>query len=142
MEMLNTTKIVLAWKLFEQGVAKTHIAEKLEVNRDTIRVWMRGIAKVGLVAFLDAYTNAKKGSRPKRQVDAILKRRIWMIRDREKECCGQKIQYFLEREYGVKPAVSKIYEILAEKYVITSKWKKNQTKWLKELNAIVKLNSF
>lgn len=124
--MLNTTKIVLAWELFEQGMPKLHIAEKLQVNRDTIRLWMQGIGKMGLVAFLDTYANAKKGSRPGRQVDAILKRRVWMIRDREKDCCGQKIQYFLEKEYGVRPALSKVYEILAEKYVIKSKWKKNQ----------------
>lgn len=126
MDMLNTTKIVLVWELYEQGIAKTHIAERVEVNRDTVRLWIQGVEKVGLVAFLDEYIKAKKGERLRRQIDAILKRRVWEIRDREKECCGQKIQYFLEREYGVKPAVSKIYEILAEKYEIKSKWKKNQ----------------
>lgn len=42
------------------------------------------------------------------------------------DCCGQKIKYFLEQEYGESPAVSKIYEILAEKYKLRSKWKKNQ----------------
>ena len=45
---------------------------------------------------------------------------------REHECCGQKIAYFLEREYQVQLSVPKIYEILAEKYVIRSKWRKNQ----------------
>jgi len=40
--------------------------------------------------------------------------------------CGQKITYFLEREYHVRLSVPKIYEILAEKYVIHSKWRKNQ----------------
>ena len=124
--MENITKIVLAWELVEQGVPKTHIAERLEVNRDTIRVWIHGIQALGLQAFLDSYANAKKGERVGRQVDPLLKRRVWDIREREMNCCGQKIQYFLEREYGVKPSVSKIYEILAEKYIIKSKWKKNQ----------------
>ena len=32
---------------------------------------------------------------------------------------------FLEREYGTRLSVPKIYEILREKYVIRSKWKKN-----------------
>lgn len=123
--MLNITKIVLAFELLEQGIPKVHIAEKLQINRDTVRLWIAGIERLGLQGFLDAYTNAKKGKRVKRQIDPILKRRVWDLREREKECCGQKIQYFLEREYGVKPAVSKIYEILAEKYVIKSKWKKN-----------------
>ena len=87
MEVLQTTKIILAWELFEQGLSKTHIAERLQINRDTVRLWVQGIAAMGLAAFLDRYTKAKKGPRPKRQVDPILKRRIWMIRDREMECC-------------------------------------------------------
>lgn len=126
MEVIQTTKIILAWGLLEQGVPKVQIAERLQVNRDTVRLWVQGVASMGLMAFLDAYTNAKKGPRPRRQVDAILKRRVWMLRDREMDCCGQKIQYFLKLEYGIALSVPKIYEILAEKYVIKSKWKKNQ----------------
>ena len=44
------------------------------------------------------------------------------------ECCGEKIQYFLQREYGKSMAVSKIYEVLAEKYLLRSKWKKSVTR--------------
>ncbi len=51
---------------------------------------------------------------------------IWALRVREHDGCGQKIAYFLEREYHVRLSVPKIYEILAEKYVIRSKWRKNQ----------------
>ena len=124
MDVLNITKITLAWELYEAGVAKTHIAARLSVNRDTIRLWVRGIENAGLATYLDSYVRAKQGSRPKRQVDPILKRWVWKIRDREMDCCGQKILYFLEKEYGVHISVPKIYEILAEKYVIKSKWKK------------------
>lgn len=124
MDVLNITKITLAWELYEAGVAKTHIAARLSVNRDTIRLWVQGIESVGLTTYLDSYVRAKQGSRPKRQVDPILKRWVWKIRDREMDCCGQKILYFLEKEYGVRISVPKIYEILAEKYIIKSKWKK------------------
>jgi len=125
MDVKQQTKIVLAWELFEQGLPKTHIAHQIGIHRETIGIWISGIAQTGLQEFLDAYTLAKKGERKKRQVDPVLKRWVWKIREEEKECCGQKIQYFLQKDYGVKPAVSKIYEILAEKYVIKSKWKKN-----------------
>lgn len=125
MDVKQTTKIVLAWELFEEEIAKNHIAKQLGIHRETVGIWIGGIAKIGLKEFLDSYARAKKGERKQRQVDPILKRRIWSIRRREKDCCGQKIQYFLEKEYGVRPSVSKIYEILAEKYVIKSKWKKN-----------------
>ncbi len=123
--MKQQTKIVLAWELFEQGLPKSHIAKQIGIHRETIGIWIKGIAQTGLSQFLDAYELSKKGERTKRQVDPILKRWIWKIREEEKECCGQKIQYFLSKDYGVKPAVSKIYEILAEKYEIKSKWKKN-----------------
>lgn len=130
MGMQNLTKIILCFELNEQHVPKAHIATKLGVNRDTIYQWLGGIEanSQGLMGYLDSYSQAKKGPRLKRQVDPSLKRRVWEIRDREMECCGQKIQYFLFKEYGLSPAVSKIYEILAEKYVIKSKWKKNQAR--------------
>lgn len=123
--MQNTTKITLAWELYETGIPKTHIADRLGVNRDTVRLWTRDIEELGLIEFLDSYIQAKKGPRPKRQIDPILKRRIWEIREREMDCCGQKIQYFLKKEHGISIALSKVYEILAEKYIIKSKWKKN-----------------
>ena len=51
---------------------------------------------------------------------------VWKIREREYNCCGQKIQYSLVKEHVVHLSVPKIYEILAEKYVLRSKWKKNK----------------
>jgi hypothetical protein len=77
---------------------------------------------------MDRYSMAKKGPRIKRQVDPILKRWVWEIREREMDCCGQKIIYFLDKEYGVKLSLPKVYEILAEKYIIKSKWKHNQAR--------------
>lgn len=125
--MNQLTKITICWELYEQGLPKSHIAKRLSVTRETVHLWIAGITShpQGLLGFLEAYTNAKKGQRPARQVDPILKRRIWMIRNREMDCCGQKIAYFLNKEYGVSVSVPKIYEILAEKYIIKSKWKKN-----------------
>lgn len=124
--MNQLTKITLAWELYESGVPKAHIAKQLGLSRETVHIWIKGIEEFGLLEFLDRYFNAKKGARVKRQIDPILKRRVWSIREREMDCCGQKIKYFLEKEYGQSPAVSKIYEILAEKYKLRSKWKKNQ----------------
>jgi len=125
MEVKQTTKIVLVWELFEQGIPKSHIAKQVGIHRETVGIWITRIAQTSLQQFLEAFEKAKKGERKGRQVDPILKRRIWKIREDEKDCCGQKIQYFLQKNYGVKVAVSKIYEILAEKYEIKSKWKKN-----------------
>ena len=128
MFVLNITKITLAWELYEAGIPKSHIASRLGMQRETVHLWIKGILEYGLVEFMDRYSKAKKGPRIKRQVDPILKRWVWEIREREMDCCGQKIIYFLEKEHGVSPALSKVYEILAEKYVIKSKWKHNQVR--------------
>jgi transposase len=126
MDMTNETLIVLCWELYEQGMPKTRIAQRLGKHRETIHLWIKGIKGVDLLGFLDKYKQAKRGERKKRQVDPIIKRWVWGIREREYDCCGQKIQYFLVKEHGVHLSVPKIYEILDEKYVIRSKWKKNK----------------
>jgi transposase len=116
----------MCWELYEQGMPKTHIAARLGKHRETIHIWIKGIERYGLLAFLDRHEQAKKGERKRRQVDPITKRLVWKIREREFHCCGQKIQYFLEREHGIHLSVPKLYEILAEKYIIRSRWKKNK----------------
>ena len=128
MDMNNKTLITLSWELFEQGVPKIHIEEKLGKHRETIGIWIKNIEKCGLVGFLDQYDQAKKGPREKRRIDPLVKLWVWELREREMDCCGQKIQYFFEKEYQVHLSVPKIYEILAEKYIIKSRWKKNQAR--------------
>ena len=128
MDMQNITKITLAWELHEQGVMQKDIAAQLQVNRDTLRVWFQGIQQHGLLPFLDQYLKAKKGSRKGRQIDPVVKRYVWEIREREMDCCGEKIQYYLKRDRHIHLAASTIYEILAEKYILRSKWKKNQAR--------------
>ena len=128
MDMQNITKITLAWELYQAGVFKQDIAARLELNRDTIRLWIGGIQTYGFLPFLDRYLKAKKGPRIGSQVDPILKRWIWEIRDAHHDCCGQKIAYYLTRDHGVSVCVPKIYEILKEKLIIKSKWKKNQVR--------------
>ena len=130
MEVLNTTKIIITWELFEAGVPKRHIAFKLGLHWETVGIWIQGIQNNGLLEFLEVYLKAKRGPRVKRQVDPILKRWVWEIREREMDCCGQKILYFLKKEHEISLSVPKIYEILAEKYQIKSKWKKNQVRGL------------
>jgi len=130
MDMQNSTLITLCWELYEQGIPKVHIAKRLNKNRETIHIWIQNIKEYGLLSFLDNYEQAKKGERKRRQVDPIVKRLVWNIREREYHCCGQKVQYFLELEHGIHISVPKIYEILAEKYVIRSKWKKNKERGL------------
>lgn len=126
--MTNETLITLCWELHDQGIPKSRIAQRIGKNRETIHLWVKGIEKDGLLGFLDKYRQAKQGERAKRNANPFVKRWIWEIREREYDCCGQKIQYFLQHEHGIHLSVPKIYEILAEKYVLRSKWQKNQVR--------------
>ena len=120
------TKIIIACELLEEGISKSHIAKHLGVSRRTIIRWEQSIEKHGgLDTFLAQYDQAKKGARQKRKMDAILKRRIWALREKHHQCCGQKIQYFLEKEYAQQVSVTTIYKVLSEKYQLRSKWQKN-----------------
>ena len=125
------TKIILANELLEAGVSKSHIAKHLGLSRRTIIRWSQAIEEHGsLDAFLEHYQQAKKGTRQKRKADAILKRRIWALREKHHQCCGQKIKYFLEKEYDLQVSVTTIYQVLSEKYQLRSKWQKNKPRGL------------
>lgn len=126
MEVLNLTKITIAWELFETGVPKAHIAKQLSVNRETVHLWIARIQEEGLLTFLENYTNAKRGERLKRKIDGLLKSRVYTLREDNRDCCGQKIREFLFDDYGIKLSTTTIYKILSEKYELRSKWKKNQ----------------
>lgn len=128
--MNQITKITLAWELFEQEVPKSHIAHRLEIHRETIGIWIKGIENnpAGLPGFIDQYLRAKKGKRAKRKLDGLLKKRIWKIRDENRDCCGQKISKYLLDQYGICLSVPTIYKVLREKYQLKSRWKKNQAR--------------
>lgn len=98
MDMTNQTLITLAWELYEQGVPKIRIASQLGRHRETIHLWIQEIQTHGLLSFLSSYEQAKKGPRVKRQTDGLIKKWVFDIREREFDCCGEKIQYFLERK--------------------------------------------
>lgn len=125
MRMEKATEMTLAWELHEQGLSKSAIARRLGRNRETIITWIAGIERHGFKPFLDTSAQACKKPRPARQVAPLVKQHIWAIREREHDCCGQKIAYFLNQEHSIQLSVPKIYEVLAERYVIRSKWKKN-----------------
>lgn len=129
MDMLHLTKITLAWELYNQGIPQTHIAEHVQVDRVTVYRWLQGILKSGNIeTFFDLYISAKKGERTKRKIDGLLKTRVWTLREKYRDCCGQKIRYFLKEEHGVDLGVKAIYKILGEKYKLRTKWKKNKAR--------------
>lgn len=123
--MDKITKIHVCWNLYREGVSPEKIPKRIGVNRATVYRWLKGIKQKGIREFIREYKNAKKGRR-RRKIDPVLRARIYRIREEKRQCCGEKIQYFLEKEYEQTVSVSTIYRVLNLKYKLRSKWKKNQ----------------
>jgi transposase len=122
--MDKITKIQVCWKLYSNGVSAESIPKEINVNRATVYRWLHGIKLKGMSQFIQDYKTAKKGHRH-RKTDAIIKDRIYSIRESKRHCCGEKIQFFLRKNFNQTISVTTIYRILNEKYVLSSKWKKN-----------------
>lgn len=123
------TKIILAHELLEQGISQAKVAERLGIARRTVIRWSQAMESQGsLEAFLEHYQQAKSGPRKIRKRDEVLKQRIWALREKYRHCCGQKLQYFLEKDYGMQVSVTTIYKVLAEKYQLRSRGQKNHSR--------------
>lgn len=123
------TKIILAYELLEAGTSQAAVAERLGLSRRTVIRWSQAIeAHEGLDRFLEYYQQAKSGPRRKRKRDQVLKQRIWVLREKYRQCCGQKLQYFLQQEYGIQVGVTTIYKVLAEKYQLRARGHRNQVR--------------
>ena len=121
------TKMILAHELAKQGVSQTCVAERLGISRRTVIRWAQAVQEHGnLETFLEHYQQAKSGPRKKRKRDQVLKQRIWGLREKYRQCCGQKLRYFLNQEYGMDVSVTTIYKVLAEKYQLRSRGQHNQ----------------
>lgn len=126
--MKSITLIELAWELHKSGVSTDHIALRISKHRATIYRWFKGIKGYGIREYLHRYQKAKKDRRQKRKTDPIIKARIYSIREKYHHCCGEKIQYWMRKEYNTNIGLSTIYRVLGEKYILRSKWKKNQVR--------------
>lgn len=123
--MNNITRIHVCWNLYRSGISPEQIAVKIEKHRATVYRWIKGFRQKSIRRFLADYESAKKGRR-QRKTNPILKDRIYRIREERRKCCGEKIQYFLKREYGDDISVSTIYRILNEKYLLKKRWRGNE----------------
>ena len=123
--MDNITKIHLCWKLYNNQISIEKIPEEIDKHRATVYRWIKRLKSKGIHQFIQEYEQAKRGRKQKKS-HPMLKEHIYEIRKKYRDCCGEKIQYFLAKEFSETASVSSIYRILNEKYVLRSKWKKNQ----------------
>lgn len=125
--MHSISLIELAWELHKAGQSTDEIAPKVGKDRSTVFRWLVGIRMKGIQKFLRDYKQAKKGRRQRRKTDPLIKARIYAIREKYRNCCGEKIRHWLRKDFNTTISVSTIYRILGEKYQLRSKYsQKNQ----------------
>ena len=120
------TKLQIAWHLYSEHIKPEVISLKIGIHRATVYRWIKGFRYLGLRRTLQRYRDAKKGSRRKRKTQVEIKLKIYAIRERYHDCCGEKIKYYLHRDYGITISVTTIYRILRKKYYLSSRYKKYQ----------------
>lgn len=119
----SITKIKICYSLLKNGVSPEEIPKQLGVHRATVYRWIKGIRQKGINKFIKDYKQAKKGRRKSNKTHPIIKLHVYKIRQENNNCCGEKIKYFLKKEYNEIISISTIYRILNEKYQLKSKWK-------------------
>ena len=125
--MDKRTQIEVCWSLHKNGISAEQIWKQLAVDRATVYRWLEAIRKKGIRIFLKEYQDAKK-VRHRRTINAVLKKRIYALREEHHQCCAQKLQYLLLTNYQQEVSISTIYRVLHERYKISRKWKPREIK--------------
>jgi len=120
--MRSVSQIELVWELHQANVKPKKIASKVGKHKATIYRWIKSIKLYGIRAFLKKYKAAKQRKRIKR-IDYRAEGLI-VGRRRDKEECGQKIRWWLDKFHGIIVSVAQIYRILGKHFKLHSAWQK------------------
>ena len=121
--MESVTRIEVAWELKQAGQKAAYIAERVGVSRATVYRWCRGIRQRGIRGFIRHYRGAKKGHR-QRKTHPYVEQRVLAIRRAHHDCCGEKIQFWLNKE-AIALSLSSIYRILNKHLRLRPKGRRN-----------------
>lgn len=120
----SVTAIKICWQLAQNGISPEDIPEQVGRDRATVYRWLAGVRLHGINEFVRRYRAAKKGHRHSK-TNPVVKAWIYAAREENRDCCGEKIRHFLKKDHDHVVSVSTVYRVLAEKYQLRSKWKKN-----------------
>jgi transposase len=121
--MKKENTIRTGFHMYRTGVSPQEIARELSVHRATVYRWIKDFRYLGLERTLKKRSKAMARTQS-RKITGIVKNRICRIRREKRDCCGEKIQYYYQKEYGEKVSISKIYEVLNERGRIQRRYKK------------------
>lgn len=128
----NIVKIDILQNLLRAGNSPEDIPRILWIHRSTVYRWMKRIKISWIRQFKKDYREAKKWRRVHNKTHGSMRAHILQIRKERRDCCGEKIAYFLCKEWVHAqdiPSQSTIYRILRSHIQLRSRWKKNSYRW-------------
>ncbi|MBI5254571.1 transposase [Candidatus Falkowbacteria bacterium] len=120
----SITKIKICYALWRSGLSPEKIPDQLHIHRATVYRWLKQFETIGRARFIQDYQNAKNGHRQSHKTPMLTKLLIYETRKNYRDCCGEKIKYFLKQNHGIDLSVATIYRVLNERFQLSSKWKK------------------
>lgn len=130
----NIVKIDILQNLLRTWNSPEDIPKILGIHRATVYRWMKRIKISWIRQFKKDYKEAKKWRRIHNKTHCTIRTRVLEIRKERKDCCWEKIAYFLKKELEEQnhtwvlphiPSQSTIYRILNSNIKLRSRWKKN-----------------
>lgn len=121
----SIAEIEVAWHLWQENIKPHVIARRVNKDRATIYRWIKRFKTIGLRRTLRAYEHAKKGRRRKR-IPIETKLHIFLTREKYNNCCGEKIRYYMQKDYKERVSVATIYRVLRTRYKMSSKYKQRK----------------
>lgn len=119
--MSTLTKMEVGWNLWKENIPVDQIAMRCGIDRATAYRWVKRFRTCGIRRTLELHKIAHK--RKRKRLDPVIKLRIYNLRKKYKECCGQKIKRYLKREYGNEVSLATIYRVLNQKYKLRAKYR-------------------
>lgn len=107
-------RIISIWKLHKLGMSKAKLAERFNLSRETVGIWINSIEEVGLSKFIKEYSVAKKVPRPARQVKTSTINLIKELRSKNRLINAKQIRELLTAKFDISISLSKVYEILED----------------------------
>jgi len=117
-------KPILRDKIYTETLMSLAIAQRVGKDRATVYRWLRGIRLGGLREFVEDYRGAKKGPR-RRKVNPYIERRVLSLRREHRECCGEKVVYWLAKE-GIHLSRSSVYRVLNKHLQLRARGHRNR----------------
>ena len=123
---IHSTEVAMeiAYYLWKEGIPVNSIAKRCDVHRATVYRWIESFRIFGLERTVARYKKSKRVS--KNGLSKATKELIVRVRKRHKHCCGQKLQYYLKRDYGVDVSLSSIYRVLKDRKLVRTRRRRNK----------------